>query len=274
MPGQPVTAAEANRIFYRDEALDYDRTEACLRDRRQQDRLLDALTRVVPGLDGSPRVLDVGGGSGNVGAALHRHGVTPVVVDVSREMTTIWRRKAARLGLAPEIHDMPIEEFLAADTRRWDLITFSSTLHHLDDYTAVLNAAAARLAPGGFVLTIFDPTQATAAMRLIRKLDFVAWLALRRPDRFIRLLGGVVRRAIGPRQVGEHVGRMAERHAYTGIDDYELVAAAGRSGLQVIIHERSCDARLAVVRFALRRLDWPSSFHLVLQRPGSADDVT
>ncbi len=35
----------------------------------------------------------------------------------------------------------------------------------------------------------------------------------------------------------------------------------------MITHERSCDARLAVVRLALRRLDWPSSFHLVLERP-------
>ena len=274
MPGQPVTAAEANRIFYRDEALDYERTEACVRDTRQQDRLFDALARIVPCLGGSPRALDVGGGSGNVGEALHRHGVTTVVVDVSPEMTAIWRRKAARLGLTPEIHNMPIEEFFATDARSWDLITFSSALHHLDDYAGVLKLAGASLAPGGFVLTIFDPTPATRAIRLIRKLDFVAWLAVRRPDRFIGLLCGLVKRAFGPPAESEHLGRLAERHAYTGIDDYELVAAARRSGLAVIIHERSCDARLAVVRFALRRLGWPSSFHLVLQRPGSADDVS
>jgi len=274
MPGQPVTAAEANRIFYRDEALDYDRTEACLRDVRQQDRLQCALDRAVARLDGQPRVLDVCGGSGNVGSGLHRHGITPVVVDVSPEMTAIWRSKAAELGVTPEIHNVPIEEFFAADVRRWDLITFSSALHHLEDYANVLNTAAARLAPGGLVLTIFDPTPATGGMRLVRKLDFVAWLAVRRPDRFIRLLGGVARRAIGSREGGDHVGRLAERHAYTGIDDHELANSARRGGLRVITHERSCDARLAVVRFALRRLDWPSSFHLILQRPGSADDAS
>ncbi len=224
MPGHPVTAAEANRIFYRDEALDYDRTEACLRDARQQDRLFDALARIVPCLGGSPRALDVGGGSGNVGAALHRHGVTTVVVDVSPEMTAIWRRKAARLGLTPEIHNMPIEEFFATDARSWDLITFSSALHHLDDYAGVLKLAGARLAPGGLLLTIFDPTLATRAMRLVRKMDFVAWLAVRRPRSLHRF--ALWARQAGIRSAGgvRALGRIAERHAYTGIDDYELVA--------------------------------------------------
>jgi ubiquinone/menaquinone biosynthesis C-methylase UbiE len=274
MAGQPVTAAAANRIYYRDEATDYDRTESCLRDRRQHQRLLRALAGVIGRLDRDPRVLDVCGGSGNVGSALHRHGITPVVVDVSPEMTEIWREKAARLGVSPEIHNMPIEEFLRSDDRTWDLVTFSSALHHLDDYTQVLMTAAARLEQGGFLLTIFDPTPATRGMRLVRKLDFVAWLALRRPGRFVRLLVEAARRALRPAEAGEHVGRIAERHAYTGIDDHELVRAARRGGLDVVTHERSCDARLLVVRCALRRLDWASSFHLVLQRPRSTDDVS
>lgn len=169
---------------------------------------------------------------------------------------------------------MPIEEFFSSDARSWDLITFSSALHHLDDYTQVLSAAAARLAPGGLLLTIFDPTLATRGLRLGRKIDFVAWLALRRPRRFVGLLSGLARRAMRPGEGREHVGRIAERHAYTGIDDHELVRAARRCGLEVITHERSYDARLAPVRLALRRLDRPSSFHLVLERPRSAGDVS
>lgn len=191
-------------------------------------------------------MLDACGGSGNVGDALHRHGITPVVIDVSPDMTAIWRGKAERLGLSPEIHNMPIEEFLDSDARCWDLITFSSALHHLEDFTQVLNAAAARLEPGGLLLTMFDPTPATRSIRLLRKLDFVAWLGLRRPLRFARLLGGAAQRTMRRSDRGDHVGRIAERHAYTGIDDYELIRAARRNGLEVLTHERWCDARLAV----------------------------
>lgn len=274
MPGSAITAAEANRIFYRDEALDYDRTEDCLRDVRQQERLVIALAKAVTLLDRDPCVLDVCGGTGNVGGALHRHGITPVVVDVSPDMTAIWREKAERLGLSPEIHDMPIEEFLRSDARRWDLITFASALHHLEDYTGVLLTAATRLAPGGLLLTMFDPTPATRGLGVVRKLDFVAWLALTRPLRFMQLLGGVSQRAIRRSERGDHIGRIAERHAYGGIDDCELAHAARAHGLAVLAHERSCDARLAVMRFTLRRLGWPSSFHLLLQRQRSASDVS
>lgn len=270
------TPAEANRIFYREEAGAYEATEDCLRSayyqRRLRQVLAEALTRLAP----NPLVLDACGGTGNIGAALHPHGVTPVVVDVSPEMTNIWRAKAARLGFVPEIHDAPIEEFLREDGRAWNLITFSSALHHLEDYTAVLLAAADNLAPAGLVLTIFDPTPAPRGIRVLRRLDFVIWLARARPLRFVELLVGALRRVLGPSDRDEHVGRMAERHAYTGIDDHELVRAVEGRGLEVVVHERYYDARLGAVRFLLRRIRQPSSFALVVRRPADrphADDL-
>ena len=266
VPAEP-TAAEANRIFYRDEARAYDQTEDCLCEARNRERLQVVLAAALARLDPAPRVLDACGGTGNVGVALHARGITPVVVDVSPDMTAIWSDKAADLGLSPEIHNMAIEEFLSSDGRRWDLITFTSALHHLEDYTNVLLLAAARLAPGGLLLTLFDPTPATREMRLVRKLDFVLWLVLKRPTRFVRLVGAAVQRKLRPAGGNDHVGRLAERYAYTGIDDFELARASQRSGLELVVHERTHDARLAAVRHLLRLLGWPSSFHLLLRRP-------
>jgi len=47
-----------------------------------------------------------------------------------------------------------IQGFLQDDDRRWNLVVFSSALHHLEDYRAVLALAVRRLAPGGVLATI------------------------------------------------------------------------------------------------------------------------
>lgn len=268
-----LTASEANRIFYADEAAAYDLTEDCLCSPRQQRRLHAALGIALRHIDGRPQVLDACGGTGNVGVALHSYGIVPVVVDVSPDMTALWRQKAARFGSVPEIHIATVESFLASDPRRWDLITFASALHHLEDYTSVLLSAAEHLAPGGLIFTIFDPTVADTRMRLLRRADFALWLAWRRPLRFGQLLAGRLTQATRSPASGEHVGRMAERHAYAGIDDRQLVSAAAAHGMEVLVHDTYCDARLAPVRFALRRLQSPSSFHLVLRRAKPTADA-
>ncbi|MEA2195453.1 MAG: hypothetical protein QOG42_1887 [Solirubrobacteraceae bacterium] len=265
MTTQP-TAAEANRIFYRDEAMAYEATEECVRGEAYQRRLREALDDTLTRLGPQPRVLDACGGTGNVGVALHERGITPVVVDLSAEMTAIWRAKAERLGVAAEIHEAHIEDYLRDDSRTWDLITFSSALHHLEDFAGVLIAAAAKLAPGGMLFTMFDPTLSDRRIRVLRRLDFVIWLARTRPSRFVELLVGAVRRAVRPPQ-GAHIGRMAERYAYSGIDDEALVAVMRSHGLEVIVHERYYDARAGLFRFLLRRMDRPSSFRLLLRRP-------
>lgn len=262
-----LTASEANRLFYASEAATYEATEDCLCSGRQQSRLRTALREAIDRLDESPSVLDACGGTGNVGMALRRHGITPVVVDVSPEMLQIWENKARGLGLSPEIHLAPIDEFLLTDARRWNLITFSSALHHLEDYTAVLKAAADRLAPGGLILTIFDPVRATPSSRRLRRIDWIVWLILTNPPQFVRLMTAVIRRKVRPSQAGVHIGRMAERYAYEGIDDADLVRAVQAHGLEVLVHERYYDARLAVVRFALERLHSPLNFRLLLRRP-------
>jgi hypothetical protein len=117
-------------------------------------------------------------------------------------------------------------------------------------------------------MTMYDPTAATPAMARLRRADFVLWVATTDPRRFFRLLGDLVRRRLRGAGDGDHVGRMAERHAYSGIDDHALLAAARAHGLEVLAHERYHDARLAPIRFVLRRLDWPSNFRLTLRRAG------
>jgi 2-polyprenyl-3-methyl-5-hydroxy-6-metoxy-1,4-benzoquinol methylase len=266
---EPLTAIEANRLLYRDLASDYDHTEACVVDARQHERLRAALLEALAIVPSPPRVLDACGGSGNASALLVAEGVVPTVVDVSAEMVARWEAKARDLGVEPETHTAPIEEFLAGDERLWELMVFSSALHHLEDPAQVLCAAADRLAPGGAIVTIYDPTLGDRTLRALRMADWLGDLLVRRPGEFVEVVRRRIarqRRAVaGSAEV--HVGRTAERHALGGIDDRELRRRVERHGLEVVVHERLCEARLALVRLALRALRRPSSFRLLLRRP-------
>lgn len=270
-----LTAAEANARFYAEHAQLYDRTEPCLVDPQQRQRLERAIAHALSLVPGSPQVLDACGGSGNAGIVLARHGVVPVVVDVSAEMTALWADKARRAGVSPEIHVATVESFLTDDPREWDLVTFCSALHHLEDPATVLAAAAGRLAPGGLILTMFDPTSGQRLLRYARKGDWLLELARTEPRHFLHLTRGVARRrarsvARGQAPGGDaeaNVGRIAERHAYSGIDDLALADGLRALGLEVLVHERYVDARTGAVRGLLRATGRPSHFHLLVRRP-------
>ncbi len=189
-----LTAAEANARFYAEHAELYDRTEPCLVDPHQRQRLEQAIAHALALVGDEPQVLDACGGSGNAGIVLARHGVVPVVVDVSAEMTALWAVKAQRAGVTPEIHVATVESFLAGDPREWDLVTFCSALHHLEDPATVLEVAARRLAPGGVILTMFDPTRGERLLRYARKGDWLLELARSEPRHFLHLTRGVALR--------------------------------------------------------------------------------
>jgi SAM-dependent methyltransferase len=213
-------------------------------------------------------VLDACGGSGNVSGILARQGVLPTVVDVSPEMLARWESRAKSMGLVPETHAASIEEFVRGDDRRWDLIVFSSALHHLEEPDAVLATAAASLAPGGAILTIYDPTLATRTLHTLRMVDWLGHLLLRRPGKFKAVAKRRwERRRTNPDGEPPHIGRLAERHALGGIDDLQLNRALQVQRLHIVVHERSYDARLLVVRALLRLLRGPSSFRFLAQAP-------
>lgn len=265
----PVTAAEANRLLYSDLSESYDRTEACVVDPRHVRRLLEALDQALSVVPEATRVLDACGGSGNVSAILTGRGMAPVVVDVSSEMLARWAERAAGMGFSPETHVGAIEEFLRGDDRLWDLIVFSSALHHLEQPSAVLAIAASRLAAGGAIVTIYDPTLATRTLHALRMVDWIGHLLLHRPGEFVAVGRRWLRRRRDRATPSEapHIGRLAERHALGGIDDFELRRTLQAQGLDIVVHERSHEARLVIVRALLRLLRRPSTFRFLAKRP-------
>ena len=148
----PTTnAAEANREFYASAAQTYDISEDCVVDPRLTDRLRETLGFAASRLKvaGAPRVLDACGGSGNASLMLLQMGMRPITADISPHMLAIYERKARAAGYVPDTIVEEIVEFLGTGRRTWDLIVFSSALHHLDDYCDVMRLAMDHVAPKG-----------------------------------------------------------------------------------------------------------------------------
>jgi 2-polyprenyl-3-methyl-5-hydroxy-6-metoxy-1,4-benzoquinol methylase len=265
-----LTAAEANRRFFARFARTYNETEECVVDSRLQQQLTELLAAAVSALSPGARVLDACGGSGNASLALQALGVVPTTVDVSPEMLSLYEQAARLRGFEPRIEVAEIDDFLNADAREWDLVVFSSALHHLEDYEHTIELAAARLSAGGMLLTIFDPTRAGSLARRLRRAEYVAHVMVRSPRRVPSL---VVRRMRRRRLGGtddSSLGTEAELHALSGINDLALLELFGRLGLEVVVHQRRCEARFGVTRTMLRALRCPSSFSFLVRkgRPG------
>jgi SAM-dependent methyltransferase len=251
-----LDAAEANRRFYARVAETYDATEECVVDPRRQAYLRALLDRALAELGPEPAALDACGGSGNVTLLLAGRGVPTLTVDVSPDMLGLLERKAAARGLAVETRVAAIEPFLREPGPDWDLVVFSSALHHLDDPAGTLALAAARLRPGGVLLTVFDPTRTGRAGRVLRRADYGLHVARHTP-----------RRLLGRARSRDELGAAAERHALAGLDDDALRARLEAGGLEILVHDRRADARFAVTRAAQRLLREPSAFALLARKP-------
>ena len=261
--GHQLSTQEANRRYYAKRACDYDQTEECFVLERYRLRLRRLLKLAIANAQSHDRVLDACGGSGYASLELAAMGVVPVTVDISTEMLRVYESKALAAGLKSRIEVGEIGDFLSKNSRAWDVIVFSSALHHLDDYRAVLAVAGNRLTEGGVVVTVFDPVASGRLTHFVRYADYLLWLAIRHPRTFARRLGLRVRH---PVDGAISVGRLAERHALSGIDDVALAGHLEEKGLEILLHERTFDARLSVVRGLLRLLSRPTGFSLIVRR--------
>ena len=150
-----MSSAEANRRFYETQAALYDETEFCATGDAPRESLRASLQRALSMVGDSPRILDAGAGTGNVSLLLRDMGFETSLIDASPEMLARWEQKARDRGEDPSSELADLETFFHRDERSWDLIVFSSVLHHLDDPASVLIAASRRLVPGGVIVTIF-----------------------------------------------------------------------------------------------------------------------
>lgn len=274
------TIAEANRRNYAKVARYYADHAGCLVDSREQEQLAQLVTLAMETLGEParpPRVLDACGGTGNAAMHLAARGCDVTLVDISPEMIEIYRQGCCSAGFEPKAEVAEIGAFLQGCREPFDLIVFSSALHHLEDPVAVLRLAASCLTPRGAVVTAFDPISQPALLRAMRLP--LHWLQRARHSprlvftRVIPVLRRLLRGGEAYKQQAaikiddQNVGNLAEFHAVRGFDDRELLRRIEAvTGLRVARHERFIGNCPPAERWVRRLTGRPNQFQLILRR--------
>jgi SAM-dependent methyltransferase len=139
--------------------IDYRKGSPHLSNWALHDRLVELLRAEVRRLDaeGLPlRVLEIGAGHGGFTEPALALNCEVTAVDMSGPAVRELRRRLGINRNLEVIHDP--EGNLRGVDGTYSLLMCVSVLHHIPDYLEFLNAATKRLAPGGVLLTLQDPT--------------------------------------------------------------------------------------------------------------------
>lgn len=141
------------------------------------DRRAFARALALGGLPAAPRVLDVGGGSGEISGRLVASvpGASATVVDIDPRSVAVARARGLD-GFAGRIEDYATEE-------RYDLVLMLNLIEHVADPRALLERAVELLAPGG-VIWIQTPSYHSLDARLFRR---HSWTGLHCPRHWVVL---------------------------------------------------------------------------------------
>jgi ubiquinone/menaquinone biosynthesis C-methylase UbiE len=116
---------------------------------------------------GNLRAVDMCGGAGKAAFVIKECDpeCQVTLVDCSEKMLDIARQRANKYDIQGlEVVQDDAFSFLERD-EKFDLIVFSSAVHHFKDPVALLKAAALRLNEHGLIVTIADPTTLTKTRR-------------------------------------------------------------------------------------------------------------
>ena len=247
--------AEANRQSYERSASLYDKTETCVVSGRLQSMLqndLDTILSMIRGDSGRQvRALDACGGSGNAALKLLIRGVDVTLCDISPELIRLFESKCKEKGTAHYTAVcQEIGSFLSSTKLKFDLIVFSSALHHIEDYTSVLKMAARHLNKNGFIYTVFDPIKWKFPTYQIIWFDWLFDAASKYPTELLlaakRRLSKKARRlrtwhvltTENQRFVDLDLDGLTEYHARHGIDDFALADSLEKIGVGIFLHDR------------------------------------
>ena len=137
------------------EAADFEASLAEPWNRLKYELALENLLEQPPASPGEPlRVLDAGGGTGELGLRLAERGHALTLLDSSAAMLAIARDKAVRAGVAGRcrVLQATVEALPGALAgERFDVVLCHNVLEYVDDPAAVVRGLGATLRPGGLL---------------------------------------------------------------------------------------------------------------------------
>jgi SAM-dependent methyltransferase len=268
---------QANIDFYKDVASTYDSYESCAFDRFLQGMLDEDLDRIAPHFIGHRnkiRCLDCGGGTGNLTLKLLQRGWQVTVVDISTDMLRLSEAKIRDAGFSAVLLNDSVEHFLTATGETFDLVAFSSVLHHLFSPGTIIEQVSARIVSGGYFYSNFDPVMPHHPRwtRCFSNADTLIAKALYDPADICPGIRRRLRKLLAPtgprgRPVAS-AGDMAEYHARSGLDDTAIVELLRVSGFDVQ-HKRYPAARTRLMRSLSRHLRACMNFRILARKSGA-----
>jgi release factor glutamine methyltransferase len=192
LSGESLAYIVGRREFY---GLELEVNEHVLIPRQETELLVDIVLEYLPSFEPTPRVVDVGTGSGAVALAIaaNSKSVDIIATDNSGGALDVVRRNASKLGLSNRISfvrcDMldavggPVDiivsnppyipsgqiEYLQTEVRREPVVALDGGDDGLEPFRRLLAQAEDKLAPGGVVVVELMPEQMEAAMEIARQ---------------------------------------------------------------------------------------------------------
>ncbi len=210
-----------NLNLHRDEAPIYDQMHGEIFNWYQQRIIRNEIIEII-NLSKGNFALDIGCGTGNITLKLIHAGFNVTGVDLSQPMINILKEKTRGKNYSISLVCQDVEPFLKNNLNRYDLITFSSVLHHLSDYLMILEMAINNLNPGGIIYITHEPSGKTIQSVMGRKILTIVDFKLN------KLISGYTRPIFD--------WTYSDYHVYHGFNSNAIIKTIKDKGLKLIKH--------------------------------------
>lgn len=186
------------------------------------------------------------------------------LVDCADKMLAVAEQKAEQMDIQDiKIVNQDAFSFLKEEAQ-FDLIIFSSAIHHFKDPVELLHSASSRLTPGGLMVTIADPTILIKSARY----QFFEFMVATRQEKKRRLQKWFYQ--ILPIKTKKIIALLddvdiAEYQTITGMDDHSLHRDLQQEGIEPLIHLRYPAGNRMMTRI-LPLLGLPWAFCMILTK--------
>ena len=200
------------------------------------------------------KVLDIGSGTENLTLKFLYLGCEVTALDISQKMLESLQSKVPdTLRKKLKLFCDDADHFLLHENENYDVITFSSVLHHLPDYLKTINLSISKLNLGGVIYIVHEPLpyKERKQLKLLKFIDgYLNYLNLRRENVGIPLI--------------DH--SLTDVHAEIGISLENLLDLLHSNSMEIVMLRRYPSYKCAIINLLGELLQERTLFRLIAKK--------